>query len=283
MTPVLRITLLYSLVPVVFTILGAAAGAFWPAMARLRSYVLHLAAGVVFAVVAVELLPEIQRRAAVGGAPVRDVVLGFALGIGTMLAVDKVLDRIRGDDEADEKDEEDARVASPAARARVAGIPLAPATLPAAAPAAAGTVGLSLLVAVGIDFLLDGLLLGVGFAAGARIGILLALAEAAEQLSVGLALAGELTRAGLARRRVLLTVSALGLLVFVSAILGATVLRGLTGGAMEVVLSFGLAALLYLVTEELLREAHEERETTLATAMFFAGFLAFLVIGMTLD
>jgi ZIP family zinc transporter len=73
------------------------------------------------------------------------------------------------------------------------------------------------------------------------------------------------------------------MLVFVSAVLGATVLRGLTGGAMEVVLSFGLAALLYLVTEELLREAHEERETALGTAMFFVGFLAFLVIGMTLD
>lgn len=257
MTPVLRITLIYSLVPVVFTIVGAAAGAFWPAMARFRSYVLHLAAGVVFSVVAVELLPEIQRRAQPGGAPVRDVVLGFALGIVTMLAVDKVLDRIRGggDDERDEP----------------------------VAPAGAGGAGLSLLVAVAIDFLLDGLLLGVGFAAGARIGILLALAEAAEQLSVGLALAGELTAAGMARTRVLGIVSALGMLVFVSAVLGVTVLSGLSDGAMVVVLSFGVAALLYLVTEELLREAHEERETTLGTAMFFVGFLAFLVIGMTLD
>ncbi len=257
MTPVLRITLIYSLVPVVFTILGAAAGAFWPVLARFRGYVLHLAAGVVFSVVAVELLPEIQRRAAAGGAPVRDVVLGFALGIGTMLAVDKVLDRIRGG--------EDAAHDGPVA------------------PAARGAGGLSLLVAVGVDFLLDGLLLGVGFAAGARIGILLALAEAAEQLSVGLAVAGELSAGGMARTRVLLIVSALGMLVFVSAVLGATVLRGLSDGAMMVVLSFGLAALLYLVTEELLREAHEERETTLGTAMFFIGFLAFLVIGMTLD
>ena len=48
-------------------------------------------------------------------------------------------------------------------------------------------------------------------------------------------------------------------------------------------MTFGVAALLYLVTEELLREAHEERETALGTAMFFVGFLAFLVIGMTLD
>ena len=267
MTSLLRTTLLYALVPVVFTIVGAVAGAFSPALRRLRGHVLHLAAGVVFAVVAVELLPEIQRRALVA-----DVVLGFALGIGTMLLVDRVLDRLRGDGE-----DEDA-VGEPTGDRRVAGVPLAP-----RAGTREGKVSFSLLVAVGIDFLLDGLLLGVGFAAGARIGILLALAEAAEQLSVGLALAGELTTAGVSRTRVLLIVTALGMLVFVSAVLGATVLSGLSGGTMEVVLSFGLAALLYLVTEELLREAHEERESTTGTLMFFAGFLAFLVVGMVLE
>ena len=245
----LSVTLRYAAVPVVFTVLGAAAGTYWPAMARWRSHVLHLAAGVVFSVVAVELLPEIQRRALAW-----DVVLGFALGIITMLAVDKLLDRLQGDD--DEPD-----VAAPEARAR----------LP-----------LGLLTAIGIDFLLDGLLLGVGFAAGARIGILLALAEAAEQLSVGLALAGELRATRMARGRILVIVSAMGALVFVSAVAGATVLSGLEGGAMEIVLSFGAAALLYLVTEELLREAHEERETTAGTAMFFLGFLLFLVVGMKL-
>lgn len=247
MTQLLRVVLLYSLVPVAFTVVGATAAAYWPSLRRARSHVLHLAAGVVFAVIAVELLPEILRRALV-----RDVVLGFALGIATMFIVDRVLERVRGDDDDE-----------------------------AGAPRRAA-VGLTLLAAVGIDFLLDGLLLGVGFAAGARIGILLALAEAAEQLSVGLALSGELLAAGVARARVVTIVSALGSLVFVSAVLGATVLSGLTGGAMEAVLSFGLAALLYLVTEELLREAHEERETATGTAMFFVGFLIFLVVGMTL-
>lgn len=212
--------------PVVFTIIGAAAGADWPALARLRSYVLHFAAGVVFSVVAVELLPEIQRRAESGGAPVRDVVLGFALGfalgIGTMLAADRLLDRMR--DGGGDDDDTPAGGEVPADRPRAAGIPLAAAT----SHAAPGAVNASLLVALGIDSLLDGLLLGAGFAAGARIGILLALAEAAEQLAVGLALSGELARAGVARPHVLLIVPALGLLVFVSAVLGATVLGRLT-------------------------------------------------------
>jgi len=263
-SPVLSVTLRYAAVPVVFTVIGAAAGVYWPAIARWRGHVLHLAAGVVFSVVAVELLPEIQRRALVW-----DVVIGFALGIATMLVVDRVLDRIRGDDDDS---------------TAVGEVQSDPSLPPGSrTDAASSRPPLSLVAAVGIDFLLDGLLLGVGFAAGARIGILLALAEAAEQLSVGLALAGELRRSRMRSAPILLLVSALGSLVFLTAVLGATVLGGLQGGAMEIVLSFGAAALLYLVTEELLREAHEERESTLGTAMFFVGFLAFLVIGMTLD
>ena len=276
LSPVLAVTLRYALVPVVFTIVGAGFGVFIPAVARWRSHVLHLAAGVVFSVVAVELLPEIQRRALVW-----NVVWGFALGIVTMLAVDKLLDRIRGDDDENEQhpvlSDDDLRGVPIAAR-DVLGAMEGAASVTIATP-----LPLSLLMAVAIDFLLDGLLLGVGFAAGARIGILLALAEAAEQLSVGLALAGELQSTRMARGRVLLFVSALGSLVFVSAVAGATVLSGMRDGAMEIVLSFGAAALLYLVTNELLREAHEERESVGGTAMFFIGFLAFLVIGMTLE
>lgn len=264
MTPVLATTLRYAIIPVVFTIVGAAMGVYFPLLARLRGHVLHLAAGVVFAVVAVELLPEIQRRALAW-----DVAWGFGLGIVTMLAVDRILDRIRGDhDEGGDAD----------ARGSDGGV--APPATPAGPRATRIPAGL--LVAVAIDFLLDGLLLGVGFAAGARIGILLALAEAAEQLSVGLALAGELRTAGMTPGRIIAIIAALGALVFVTAVGGATVLSGLPDGAMEIVLSFGAAALLYLVTEELLREAHEERQSTSGTAMFFVGFLLFLIIGMTL-
>ena len=64
------------------------------------------------------------------------------------------------------------------------------------------------------------------------------------------------------------------------AFLGITLLKGLSQEWSELVLSFGLAALLFLVTEELLTEAHEEKETLIQTSMFFLGFLIFLLIGM---
>ena len=43
-------------------------------------------------------------------------------------------------------------------------------------------------------------------------------------------------------------------------------------------LSFGLMALLYRVTEELLVEAHEKPDSPLISAMFFVGFLVLLLI-----
>jgi len=43
-------------------------------------------------------------------------------------------------------------------------------------------------------------------------------------------------------------------------------------------LSFGLVALLYLVTEELLAEAHETPDRPWVTDMFFVGFLALLTL-----
>lgn len=61
---------------------------------------------------------------------------------------------------------------------------------------------------------------------------------------------------------------------------GATLLHLLPASILEIVFSFGLAALLFLVTEELPTEAHEVPETPLITSMFFAGFLLFLVLGM---
>lgn len=72
----------------------------------------------------------------------------------------------------------------------------------------------------------------------------------------------------------------LALLVVVGGFIGGVFLPGLASNLMELVLAFGVAALLFLVTEELLNEAHEQAETPLLTSMFFVGFLVFMVLGM---
>jgi len=136
------------------------------------------------------------------------------------------------------------------------------------------------LTGVGIDIFIDGLLIGIAFAAGSKEGVLLTLALSLELLSLGLAIASGFARSA-GRARTILVPTGLSLLLVAGAVAGDTVLRGVSEHTLAGVLSFGCAALLYLVTEELLVEAHESGETTLGTAMFFLGFLAFLLLGMT--
>jgi ZIP family zinc transporter len=136
-----------------------------------------------------------------------------------------------------------------------------------------------LVVTVGIDIFIDGLLLGLAFVSGEAFGILLTLALAMELLSLGLSVAASLNQTPLSRGRVIVTTAGLALLVGIGAAIGTTLFAQLSAAVLEVFLSFGLAALLYLVTEELLVEAHAVEETPLAAGMFFAGFLLFLVIG----
>lgn len=239
----------FSLLPAVVMIAGAALAVWRTPGPKLRSAILHFAAGVIFSVVAVELLPDIVQH----HAPY-EVVLGFGLGVATMLGLRYFTQRL-------EKQE----------------------TAPA--EAAAGETGAAplpwgLLVAIGIDILIDGLLLGIGFAAGAKEGTLLAVALTIELLSLGLATAVELREAGNSKGRAVAIVAGTSLMLLLGAGIGTTVLRGATSNLLEIVLSFGLAALLFLVTEELLTEAHEETETPLLTLAFFVGFLLFLLLGM---
>lgn len=61
---------------------------------------------------------------------------------------------------------------------------------------------------------------------------------------------------------------------------GVTLLGIASETLLDAILAFGLSALLYLVTEELLVEAHEVPETNVQTSMFFVGFILLLTIEM---
>lgn len=106
------------------------------------------------------------------------------------------------------------------------------------------------------------------------------IAIALEMFSMGIATELEMLNECVSRRKSLIHIIALSSLFIVSAILGGTLLTTLEGFWMEMVLSFGLSALLYLVVEELLVEAHSEEDKPIYTATFFLGFLIFLILGM---
>lgn len=203
-----------------------------------RSALMHFAAGVVFAVLAIEFLPDLvhEQSALVTG-------IGFALGAAAMLGIRAWSER------SDKKDSENSK--------QVSG---------------------SLIAASSVDIVVDGVMLGIGFAAGGKQGILLTIALAFELVSLGLAIALELQQGKIERGRIVWSIIALSMLFILSAGLGSVALSFISGSLLAGVIAFGTAALLYLVTEELLIEAHDVPETAWLTATFFIGFLAILLL-----
>lgn len=242
MSAVLLPVLGYALIAAVAMATGGIVAAWKPPTPGLRSGIQHFAAGVVFAAVSMEVLPDVMhRREPVAAA------LGFTAGVLLMLAIRWLTRKLEGGNENDES---------------------------------AGGNPWSLAIAVGIDVLIDGLLIGVSVSAAGSKGALVALAIAVELLSLGLAVSASFCRSDFSRPRAILATSILALLPLIGASLGVLFLSGWSGAAMEAILACACAALLYLVTEELLVEAHEVPETPLRTAAFFAGFLALMILEM---
>jgi ZIP family zinc transporter len=135
----------------------------------------------------------------------------------------------------------------------------------------------ALIGAIGVDLLIDGMVLGLAFIAGAKAGLLLAIALTLEVLFLGVTVTEELGETVRSKARVVAITSGLALLLPIGTLVALPV-ASLSPTVIAGFLSFGLIALLYLVTEELLVEAHEKPDTPLISAMFFVGFLGLMLI-----
>ena len=218
---------LFMLIPALVALGGGVLAMFWHPSHQMRSLIQHFAAGVVLAVLAVELLPEIGREHAPG------FVLIAAFAAGSLFMYGMKLWTMH--------------------------------------PVNVGGLAWGLLIATFIDIAVDGFIIGAGFAAGGETGMILALGLSVELLFLGLALTSESTKGW----RIVVISGVLGVTVLVSAVLGSFLLSGASNTVIAATLAFSAAALLYLVTEELLIEAHEVEEKPVATLVLFSGFLVF--------
>jgi ZIP family zinc transporter len=139
---------------------------------------------------------------------------------------------------------------------------------------AARGAAVGLLVATFVDVATDGFIIGAGFAAGGETGTVLALGLSVELLFLGMAVTSD----SITGWRIVGVTAALGLTVLGFAVLGSVLLAGASAAVLAGTLSFSAAALLYLVTEELLMEAHVVEEKPVATLVLFGGFLTFWAI-----
>ena len=219
---------IFTLIPLTAVIVGSLVAVTRRPSEAVVSAMQHMAAGVVFAAAATEILPQVMHQ----GSPTATFI-GGALGVAVMLSLKAIEGRAKG--------------------------PVA------------------MLGAVAVDILIDGLVLGLAFIAGARAGLLLTVALTLEVLFLGLTVTAELRETVQSRVRIVLITVGLALLLPLGTVL-ATPVALLPPIAVAGFLSFGLMALLYLVTEELLVEAHEKPDSPLISAMFFAGFLGLMLL-----
>ena len=230
----------YTLIPCLALLVGSLLATLKEPGRSIRAAIQHMAAGIVFAAVAIELLPEVL-------APHHTLamVVGFGTGVAAMLALRQLVGH--GDDEGTSR---------------------------------SGLPG-GLLLTLAIDLLVDGMLVGIAFATGAEQGWVITLALTLEVLFLGLSATVSLTARGISTTQTLLVSLGLASLVLVGSTGGALIAGRAQGQVFTAMLAFGVAALLYLVTEELLVEAHEgtEHEAPWVTAAFFSGFLLVLLLG----
>ncbi len=227
---------LIMLIPALVAVAGGFLSLFWNPSHQVRSLIQHFAAGVVLAALAVELLPEIGREHAQPWV----LITAFAAGSLFMFGMKVVTEKLEAGGHAAGKD--------------------AKAALP-----------IGLLVATLIDIATDGFIIGAGFAGGGETGLILALGLSVELLFLGLALMSDALRGW----KMIALTCLLGVEVFAFAVLGKWLLAGVSHDVLGAVLAASAAALLYLVTEELLMEAHEVEEKNYAVLVLFAGFLTF--------
>ena len=218
----------FTLIPVVAVLIGSLFAVSRRPSDAFVSAMQHLAAGVVFAAAAAEILPQVMHE----GSPIATFT-GGALGILVMLSLKALEGRASG--------------------------PIA------------------MLGAVAVDILIDGLVLGLAFVAGGKAGVLLTIALTLEVLFLGLTVTTELGETIKSKARIIGITMGIALLLPIGAAI-ATPVATFPPVVIAGFLSFGLMALLYLVTEEPLVEAHEKPDTPLISAMFFIGFLGLLLI-----
>lgn len=203
------------------------------------SLALHAAAGVVIAIVAVEIMPEALKVASPW------LVLGaFVLGGLLLLGVERATRHVT---------------------ARFGG----------GAKSASAWV---IFAGVAIDLFSDGLMIGAGSTIGLGLGLLLALGQIPADVPQGFATMATFKRQRVPRRTRLLLLAGLAVPMLLGATLGYFAMRGQAEALKMAVLALTAGALTTLVVEEIVPEAHEGEEGRLAGLFFLGGFALFSAV-----
>ena len=228
-----------ALLPAAGNFAGGVASEFLRPSATTLNRALHLAAGVILAVVAVEVMPE-----AIGAAASWILALAFVAGGGLYILVEAAVTRWQ------RKQEE-----------------------------SAGAGPWMVYVAVAADLVGDGLLIGAGSAVSSQLGLLLALGQVLADIPEGFAVIANFRDKGVGRTRRLLLSASFAIPVVGAAALAFFLLRGQGEAVQMTALVFVSGLYILAAVEDMLEEAHESADDTRWSALsFLTGFALFLLV-----
>ena len=207
-----------------------------------------LTAGIMLAAAFFSLLVPALERGTVGG-----VVTGFLLGTAFLAVLDEVVPHIhaRFIEKGHEEDETRA-----GARSRA----------------------ILLLSALTIHNVPEGMAVGLAFAAGGpELGVPTAVAIGVQNVPEGFAAAAPLLQAGASKRKAIAFGFASGAVEPPAALIAAAA-AGVAGALLVGGLAFAAGAMIYVVVDELIPEAHGNGNERVATLAFVGGFVVMMVL-----
>lgn len=207
---------------------------------RTLNFALHAAAGIVLAIVAVELVPRALDS-------VSGWIVGVAFGFGGLayVGINTLVERVQ------------ARRGGSKDR----------------------TSMWMIYIAVAVDLFSDGLMIGAGSAVEAGLGLLLALGQVLADLPEGFATVAALKSRGVARRKRLALSAAFAVPVLVAATVAYLLLRGQSASLQMTALVFIAGLLTVAAVEDMITEAHDSAEDRSASVMsFVGGFVLFTFV-----
>ena len=231
-----------ALLPALGNFAGALFAEFFQTNKRRLSSALHAAAGIVIAIVAIEIMPEALQRISAW-----QIAAAFGLGGLAYIAIKSGVDRLQS---ASEKS------------------------------GASSKTGMWMVyIAVSMDLASDGLMIGTGSAVSFGMAIALALGQVLADVPEGYAAIANMKEKGVPRRRRILLAASFAIPIVATASLAYFLLRGQSEVWQMSVLCFAAGLLTLAAVEDMLSEAHEAYEDTKRSLFFFSfGFVLFTLV-----
>lgn len=236
----LFLILLFSLLPALGTFGGGIAAEYININRKNLSLALHVAAGVILALISVELIPQ-----ALKASTPWIVILAFVTGGLFFVTIDQLIDFVQG---------------------QLGG--------------KKSKTAWAIFFGVAIDSFTDGLLIGTGSLIDLQLGFLAAIGVVSADIPEGFATISAFKEKGIKRKtRIILNFFA-SVPVLIGALAGYWLLKGQPLIVEYAVLAFTAGVLLTVTAEEIIPESHRNGEARLAALALIGGFALFALISV---